>query len=88
MRDLLGHVHVHVQSREGLVVRQAKPGSEISTLLHDRITKYPKLQGTHSWVMECLEVMRDPRTIPHLILVIPLFWFLCSYLCNTFSMCC
>lgn len=44
-------------------------------LLYDRITEYPKLEETHSRVIECLEVMRDPGNIPHLILVIPFLGF-------------
>lgn len=33
------------------------------------------MEGTHRWVIECLEMTRDPGSIPHLILVIPFFRF-------------
>lgn len=71
---LSGHVHVHVQPRDGHVVRQRSPLCCWCLLCHG-ITECPSLEGTHGWVTECLELMRDPGSIPHLIVVNPFFGF-------------
>lgn len=60
--------------------------SAVDGLLYRRITEHAKLEGTHSCVVECLEMMRDPGNIPRLIIVI-LFFGSCLLTSITLSAC-